>query len=670
MLNFVLFINTPLSPSFASHGGTLTLVDISIRPSDYSTHEYPLIQTSIPLVGTVLSFQPHLLHFSNILTSLLANSTDDIWLDDVTDSVVITSSNFDRCNACCTNTLFSSRFRTLFTLDCSFSHLATNEGQQTLSGTTQLIGDVFASISRNGKEEPSIQSIRYLCRSHRYKRCFHPAPQPAAQRRSRLCIEPQGRRRRSDLHRMRRHSGGAIATTAAQLTVSDSAFYTCKAICHAWIEEEEMSHFEVIQTHQKPSCLFESCLAPSFGVVLYPYGCAAPEFFRMVICMFLGTTVSTIKTERSGGQIVMIACSRFIVDDVEGYNYFRDELNNQDGVQTKRKEGLFTETEGIRSQEHPIGYVWSISWIDGGIHGCRCSCRHIWIERWDCGSSSKRCETVTFAGNKVKTNYKVIVAAGEYSSENEDETCILVNTKIVESKGRDRRQPAYKSKHVGATNKPTAQLTSSSQHPSSTKESKYCAEDHFKVSWQNNAADNLRFKASHAIRVQSTGDEDSFLLRESDGAVRGHFEVSWQDYGLQDAPCHSCDGICSFEGDDGHRREFHPAGTRSNLTTLQITTTPLLSTSSGSCMLQSCSFKLSGSVVAAQTLISVLAIGTFNTNQLRGHASRSCRPQSASPLPRSLSATSLSVPVPSLTLSHHSRLHILFLRVHSSRVVQ
>ncbi|KAK2940523.1 hypothetical protein BLNAU_24567 [Blattamonas nauphoetae] len=462
-----------------------------------------------------------------------------------------------------------------------------------LSGTTQLIGDVFASISRNGEGgaiqfNPSDTSAVLTVTNDAFTSCSSTSSSKGGARPSQNA----------------RQSGGAIATTAAQLTVSDSAFYTCKAICHAWIEEEEMSHFEVIQTHQKPSCLFESCLAPSFGggVVLYPYGCAAPEFFRMVICMFLGTTVSTIKTERSGGQIVMIACSRFIVDDVEGYNYFRDELNNQDGVQTKRKEGLFTETKESEAKNIPLG-------------------------TWDCGSSSKRCETVTFAGNKVKTNYKVIVAAGEYSSENEDETCILVNTKIVRIEGAGSSStsvsfikptffqtanmtvsaglfsvsvmsltlincilkgtgPAiqvdytstsslthssssftncklrYKSKHVGATSKPTAQLTSSSQHPSSTRNPNTAPKTTSKYRGRTTQQTIFASKASHAIRVQSTGDEDSFLLRESDGAVRGHFEVSWQDYGLQDAPCHSCDGICSFEGDDGHRREFHPAGTR------------------------------------------------------------------------------------------------------------
>ncbi|KAK2941098.1 hypothetical protein BLNAU_23989 [Blattamonas nauphoetae] len=223
MLNFVLFINTPLSPSFASHGGTLTLVDISIRPSDYSTHDTPFLSSGLFSRFNLISST-----FSNILTSLLANSTDDVWSDDVTDSVVITSSNFDRCDACCTNTLFSgSRFRTLFTLDCSFSHLTlTNEGQQTLSGTTQLIGDGFASISRNG-EGGAIQ--------------FNPSDTSAVltqlQRRSRLCIEPQVVVAGATFTECTRHSGGAIATTAAQLTVSDSAFYTCKAVCHAWIEE-------------------------------------------------------------------------------------------------------------------------------------------------------------------------------------------------------------------------------------------------------------------------------------------------------------------------------------------------------------------------------------------------------------------------------------------------
>ncbi|KAK2943378.1 hypothetical protein BLNAU_21512 [Blattamonas nauphoetae] len=143
--------------------------------------------------------------FSNIPASLLANNTDDVWSDNFTDSVVIASSNFDRCDACCTGTLFSgSRVRTLFTLDCSFSHLTlTNEGQQTLSDTKQLIGDVFASISKWGRRSDPIQALRCLCRPLRHKLRFHHMHLiQQLQRRSRLCIEWQGRRHRSDLHRM------------------------------------------------------------------------------------------------------------------------------------------------------------------------------------------------------------------------------------------------------------------------------------------------------------------------------------------------------------------------------------------------------------------------------------------------------------------------------------
>ncbi|KAK2940576.1 hypothetical protein BLNAU_24515 [Blattamonas nauphoetae] len=264
MLNFVLFINTPLSPSFASHGGTLTLVDISIRPSDYSTHVYPLIQSThkqttvllfrlgvlstslnqdTPFLSSGLFSRFNLISstFSNILTSLLANSTDDVWSDDVTDSVVITSSNFDRCDACCTNTLFSgSRFRTLFTLDCSFSHLTlTNEGQQTLSGTTQLIGDGFASISRNGEGgaiqfNPSDTSAVLTVTNDAFTSCSSTSSSKGgAVSASNRKVVVAG----ATFTECTRHSGGAIATTAAQLTVSDSAFYTCKAVCHAWIEE-------------------------------------------------------------------------------------------------------------------------------------------------------------------------------------------------------------------------------------------------------------------------------------------------------------------------------------------------------------------------------------------------------------------------------------------------
>ncbi|KAK2944414.1 hypothetical protein BLNAU_20669 [Blattamonas nauphoetae] len=59
------------------------------------------------------------------------------------------------------------------------------------------------------------------------------------------------------------------------------------------------------------ACLFESCLAPPFrvGTILWPYGCAGPDFFRMVICM--------------------IACARFTANDVVGHNCFQCEFNNQ-----------------------------------------------------------------------------------------------------------------------------------------------------------------------------------------------------------------------------------------------------------------------------------------------------------------------------------------------------
>ncbi|KAK2941085.1 hypothetical protein BLNAU_23999 [Blattamonas nauphoetae] len=132
--------------------------------------------------------------------------------------------------------------------------------------------------------------------------------------------------------------------------------------------------------------------------------------------------VSTIKSGRSGGKNVMIACQRFPVNDYDGYNYFVSGFNDsvaEGGTQNVNWAHLVT------------------FWGNSGINGSQYSCCHLWIEMWDCGDQSKQCKTVTYAGNKVTANYKVIVAAGEYSPENGEETCILVNAKTVRIKGRD-----------------------------------------------------------------------------------------------------------------------------------------------------------------------------------------------------------------------------------------
>ncbi|KAK2958432.1 hypothetical protein BLNAU_6702 [Blattamonas nauphoetae] len=324
MQNCVLLIDTPLSPTFVSRGGTLNL------------------DTPFLLIGNVLSFQPHLVHFSNIPASLLANNTDDVWSDNFTDSVVIASSNFDRCDACCTGTLFSgSRVRTLFTLDCSFSHLTlTNEGQQTLSDTKQLIGDVFASILEMGKEERSNSSP--------------PMPLPSS---------PS-------------FNGGAVFASNGKVVVTGATFTECTRHCGGAI----------------------TTTGAQFTV-----------------------KVSTIKSGRSGGKNVMIACQRFPVNDYDGYNYFVSGFN--DSVAEGGTQNVQLGTSG---------YVFgaTVGSMEANIHVATSG-----SNVWDCGDQSKQCKTVTYAGNKVTANYKVIVAAGEYSPENGEETCILVNAKTVRIKG-------------------------------------------------------------------------------------------------------------------------------------------------------------------------------------------------------------------------------------------
>ncbi|KAK2949710.1 hypothetical protein BLNAU_15381 [Blattamonas nauphoetae] len=827
MQNCVLLINTALSPSFVSHGGTLTLVDISIRSSDHSSHDTPFLSSGLFSRFNLISST-----FSNISTSLLANSMDGVWSDDVTDSGVIASSNFDRCDACCAGALYSgNRFRTLSTLNCSFSHFTlTNEVQQTLTATASFIGDVFESLTRNGEGgaiqfKPSDASAVLTVTNCAFTACtssssFNGGAIHASN--GKVVVTA------TTFTECTGHSGGAIATIAAQLTVSDSAFYSCKAICQSWeIEKGDMSFFAEPWTPENErlnggggamwielqssyyllsACLFESCLAPSFGggIVLWPYGCAAPTFFRMVNCMFLGTTVSTIKNGQSGGQNVMIACVRFPVNDIDGQNYFQTDFNNKDdpNLKSKRLDSLLTDStnEGTTKniQLGTSGYVYgsTVDFRDADVYVSTSG-----SNVWDCGDQSKQCKTVTYAGNKVTANYKVIVAAGTYSSSNGEETCIVVNAKTVRIEGAGSSStsvsfikptffqtanmkvttgtlsvPAMSltlnadttdtwhlievdgggsatltncilkgtgsaqngrlvsiiggslaatgcefnniqstlstgaAIHADLTSSSTLTLSSSSftnyklgsasenvgaalfihlqdnaktytlsgltfaggeanraadifiSTPTLDKESEYLTEDHFKVTWQNNAADNLRFKCfsrdssfkpqEWGIPLYFAGQTELFVNSSKSDA---------EDCGSQDAPCQSVTFAGSQMSLSGMTvfvmMYAYLKGTtdiagctiqpehESDQATLQVTqvssltitdttsatisridfafgtplssSTALLSTSTGSFVLQSCSFKSSGSVVAAQTLISVSATGTITTDGLR-----------------------------------------------------
>ncbi|KAK2958889.1 putative large repetitive protein [Blattamonas nauphoetae] len=824
MQNCVLFINTPLSPSFVSHGGTLNQVDISIRSSDLSSHDTPFLSSGLFSRFNLISST-----FSNLSTSLLANSKDGVWSDDVTDSGVIASSNFDRCDACCTGALYSSnRFRTLSTLNCSFSHFTlTNEVQQTLTETASFIGDVFASLTRNGEGgaiqfKPSDASAVLTVTNCAFTTCNSTSSfKGGAIHASNGKVVVAG----TTFTECTGHSGGAIATTAAQLTVSDSAFYSCKAICLSWIEARGDRNFhaeawteenervnggggamwiELLSSYYLISaCLFESCLAPSFGggVVLWPYGCAAPTFFRMVNCMFLGTTVSTIKIERSGGQNVMIACNKFTANDYDGYLYFQSEFNNQDGILTKRLDSLFTDTTDTEAKNVQLGtssYVYgaTVESMDADVYVATSG-----SDVFNCGDQSNLCKTVTYAGNKVKANCKVIVAAGTYSSENGEETCILVNAKTVRIegagssstsvsfikptffqtsnmkmttgtisvsaisltlnadstdtwhlievdgsgsatltdcilKGTRSAQNGRLVSIIGGSLAATgcefndiqstlstgaaihADLASSSSliilsssftncklgsesenvgaalfinlrdnakyyymreltfaggeanraadifisTPTLDKESEYLTKYKFEVSWQNNAADNLRircFSRDPSFKPQELGIP-FYIAGQTELFVNSSKSDS-EDCGWQDAPCQSVTyagsqislsgmtvfvmvsaylkGTTDIAGSTIQPEHESDQATLqitavSNLTITDTTTatisridfafqtplsssTPLLSTSTGSFILQSCSFKSSGSVVAAQTLISVSATGSITTDGLR-----------------------------------------------------
>ncbi|KAK2955745.1 hypothetical protein BLNAU_9281 [Blattamonas nauphoetae] len=489
--NINLILKSSYSASFLPNGGVLKLSNFTIDTIQCPSVVSPLIhsdnaQTSVILSGLSLKtaslkqdtpllssgkFSHFLLAsstFSNISTSLLSKDLDGGSLDDITDAGVITSSNFDRSDACYTGALYASdRFRALSTVNCSFSQLTlTNADQQTLAATASFDGDVFDSISRNGEGgaiqfKPSDASAVLTVTNCAFTTCTSSSSfKGGAIHASNGKVVVSG----TTFTECTGHSGGAIATANTQLTVSDSAFYSCEATCDSWgVARGDISFYGEPHTSENErlnggggamwielqssyyllsSCLFESCRAPSFGggIVLWPYGCSSPDFFRMVNCMFLNTTVSHVlvfnKNGRSGGKNVMIACQRFPNNDKDGHSYFGKEFNNKDGVQTKRLDSIVTDSVAENgTQNIQLG-------TSGFIHGStvESSDADVYVATsgsnvWDCGSSSKQCKTVTYGGNKVKANYKVIVAAGTYSSSNGDETCILVTAKTVRIEG-------------------------------------------------------------------------------------------------------------------------------------------------------------------------------------------------------------------------------------------
>ncbi|KAK2954523.1 hypothetical protein BLNAU_10543 [Blattamonas nauphoetae] len=456
-----LFINTPMSPSFVSRGGTLNLMDVSIRSSDHSSHNNAFLSS-----GPFSRFNLISSTFSNISTSLLKNCMDGVWSDDVTNSGVITSSNFDRCDGCYTGALYSNnRFRTLLTTNSSFSNFTlTNEVQQTLTATTSFIGDVFDSLSREGEGgaiqfKPSLASAVLTVTDCTFTTCTSTSSfKGGAAFASLGQVVISG----TKFTECTGHSGGAIATANTQITVYNCGFFTCEALCLSWIEEKgDMSTFygdpstppaqrlnggggamwiELQSSYYLLSaCLFESCLAPSFGggMLFWNFDCTTPGFFRIVNCMFFDTTglLATPKMGQSGGQNVMIACHRFTDTDYDGYNYFAREYNYVNGVQTRRLESIFTDTVETSAKNIQVG---SSSHLTGPF--VESSNADVYVattgsDATHCGDKSSQCKTVTYAANKVTANYKVIVAAGEFSSSNGQEAFIRVLDKTIRIEG-------------------------------------------------------------------------------------------------------------------------------------------------------------------------------------------------------------------------------------------
>ncbi|KAK2958949.1 hypothetical protein BLNAU_6198 [Blattamonas nauphoetae] len=498
----------------------------------------------------------------------------------------------------------------------------------------------------------------------------------------------------------------------------------------------------------------------------------------------------------------MIACQRFTNQDYDGYAYFVSGFNDEDGIQTKRIDSFLTNSvsEG-GTQNVQLG-------TSGHVYGAIVESKDadVYVATsgsnvWNCGDTSNQCKTVTYGGNKVKANYKVIVAAGEYSSSNGDETSILVNMKTVRIEGGGSSSTSvsfikptffqtanmkvttgtlsvsaisltlnvdstdtwhlievdgsgsatltncilkgtgsaqngrlvniiggsltatgceFNNIHstlntgaaIHADLESTSSLTLSSSSftncklgsalenvgaalfihlqdnaktytlsgltfaggeanraadifistPTLNKESEYLTEDHVQVSWQNNAADNLRFRCfsrDSSFKPQELGIPFYIAVRTK--LFVNSSKSDEEDCGSQDAPCQSVtyagsrmtlSGMTVFVMVSAHLKgttdiagcSIQPEH-ESNQATLQVTevssltitdtktaaisridfafetplssSTALLSTSTGSFVLQSCSFKSSGSVVAAQTLITVSATGAITTDGLR-----------------------------------------------------
>ncbi|KAK2951521.1 hypothetical protein BLNAU_13543 [Blattamonas nauphoetae] len=252
-------------------------------------------------------------------------------------------------------------------------------------------------------------------------------------------------------------SGGAIGVESATLVLCGCAITACMATCPAYPEKLgiEANQYDGrrpnggggalwIQTDGNitvTGCLFKSCHAPSFGggIMLWPYVPKLPTDIKINNLVFLDTN----------SMIVFFVFISFCFSynilkrQIWGHNT-QDYLVNTANGKIARMRGIFTDTVlgGYNIHQVQIG---TSGYLSNALATPIDSDVFVAAEGQDafnCGYENRKCRTVSFGANKVKSNQKVIIKAGQFNTTSSDaEKCILVNDRTVTVQGDGKYVP-------------------------------------------------------------------------------------------------------------------------------------------------------------------------------------------------------------------------------------
>ncbi|KAK2956789.1 hypothetical protein BLNAU_8242 [Blattamonas nauphoetae] len=469
-----------MTPTFISNGGSLTLSSIRLDILSNTALVAPLISSpqngsrallsgfnfeslsldlNTPFLLSGPSSTVHLSssRFRNITTSLLSNTPSRQHCRNTSSSVVVVATTFEHSEMPCQGALTDfDRAESLLVLNSSFLHLRngdTHNDRITLSSTATYTNDVFIDVSQT--DRGSGAAICITTGTLTLERCrFEDLSSGTSGEGG--AVFSSGDEVKADrcvFRNCRGRNGGAIfCKTYTKLTVLASQFEKCSSTIEYFLEDysgdsSNTTHqanggggalfIHLKEEHCIVDSLFQDCTAPSFGGGIFIDNAdnpqILPDYFRLA---FLNETTGS---SNSGGHIVFVKVGTIMdyqYDDSTISSFFK--AQNTDS--SLRVESLVTDSPSRETHNFRIGRI-SLQNLDKAFLPMNCHVSTTGADSATCGGQLSPCRTVSNAGHYIRTGYTIVIAEGEYKTQDSNvENHVFVASREITFEGQGQRE--------------------------------------------------------------------------------------------------------------------------------------------------------------------------------------------------------------------------------------